>query len=222
MLKIWIIWIYKNLDEWKFSRLSFEYSKQVENTGIAMPYIIPSHVQNISHYLDFCDAFIIPWGEDIDPSLYGEWCEESVNTQIDNDSFELRFIEKIVQKKKPIFWICRGMQLLNVFFWGSLQQNIQSEILHQEHERQNDIIHSVNFVEGTRIHEIFGSCTWVNSIHHQAIKKLWTHLIVTGTAHDGVIESIEHSDLNIVWVQWHPEMLPSHAKLFESLFKSYI
>lgn len=141
MLKVWIIAVYKQEAIDKINRVALDYISAVENTGIATAYIIPCNTRNINRYVDDLDIFIIPWGDDIDPSLYkqeNKWSHDCIK---ENDQFLLKFIEEINKTDKLLLWICKGHQLINIFFWWTLQQDIPEKKLHYQYEKQEEAVH---------------------------------------------------------------------------------
>lgn len=189
-------------------RVAMSYVSFVEQQG-HIPIILP-HVQSVwPYYLNMCDAFVFIgscW--DIDPHLYGQKNTTSKNVQTTYDSYELAFLSEIQKTKKPLLGICRWMQLINIYFGGTLHQDIEN---HMFHEEQEEAVHSVTIQNSRRIPD--GDYK-INSIHHQAVDVVGDGLVVTGRAPDGTIEMIEHDSLPWTWVQWHPEFfLPENEWL---------
>ncbi|MDD2486907.1 MAG: gamma-glutamyl-gamma-aminobutyrate hydrolase family protein [Candidatus Gracilibacteria bacterium] len=220
MKKVGIIAAYKKESIDKINRVAFEYVEAVENSG-GIPYIIPCNVKNIESYIMEMDAFIFPGGTDIDPSLYGEDLDGSIDTSKENDRFLLHFMEIIIESGKPILGICKGMQLINILFGGKLIQNLKNTDFHNQYERQYEFVDEVIITEKSFLHKIFSENEiQTNSLHHQAISVLGKDLdIVAISEHDDTIEGIEHKSLPIYGIQWHPECLKSQNKLFEWFMK---
>jgi putative glutamine amidotransferase len=114
------------------------------------------------------------------------------------------------KKNIPVLAICRGMQLLNVVFGGTLRQHV--ELVEGAGHPQWDVdaheaTHTVNVVEDTLTSELFPNEIGVNSLHHQVVDTVGEGLIVSAKAPDGVVEGLETPDGRIVAVQWHPELL---------------
>ncbi len=216
MKKIWIIAAYKKESIDQINRVAFEYVEAVENSG-GIPYIIPCNVKNIDLYIENMDAFIFPGWIDISPSLYWEELNGSIDVVAKNDEFLLNFMKTAIQSWKPILGICKGMQLINIYFWGKLIQHLTNADFHDQYDKQYESIDSVKVAENSFLHEVF----WekeipINSLHHQAVSVLGKDLKVVATSsHDGAIEGIEHTSLPIYGVQWHPECLKEQKKLFE-------
>ena len=171
------------------------------------PVILP--ITETLENLDFLDGLLISGGDfDIDPKYYGEKIQsDKIQTIQDRTNFEFKVLEKYFPYNKPILGICGGSQLLNVFFGGSLIQNIDSFIEHEQPNPRNEAGHSIFIKENTRLHKIISKKTiMVNSAHHQAVKKPGEGLVINAFSEDGVIEGIEDPSMNFcIGVQWHPE-----------------
>ena len=132
----------------------------------------------------------------------------------------------------PILGICRGHQLLNVALEGSLYQDIASDLpqTNQDHQesahrqQRNYLAHNVKFEPDSQLAAIMGTTELsVNTLHHQAVKRVGKQLRVVGTAPDGVVEALEYP-LNryVLSVQWHPEELWRNQAAAKNLFASFI
>lgn len=153
-----------------------------------------------------CHALLLPGGGDINPGYWGEDIRGSNPPDDELDKKQMEILDYYVRMKKPVFGICRGMQLINVYFKGSIIQDLSGKDMHiQKNER--DQIHLAIAKEGSLMHTIYGERFFINSAHHQGIKNLGENIISTSSAEDGVIESIEHKNLPVWGVQFHPERL---------------
>lgn len=169
----------------------FEYLKDFELVLI-YPYLN-------THAYAQCDGFVIIGGDDVDPKYYHEENFASSPVEPEIDELDIRVIDYAVKNNKPILGICRGLQILNVYFNGSLKQNILNH--------QNSV-HKVMLVEDFLE---FPSNEIVNTFHHQSIKKLGENLKALYYSPDGEIELIIHEKLPIIAVQFHPEKEPLNA-----------
>lgn len=167
----------------------------------------------VRDYVDALDALILQGGADIDPSVYGESRSDAVGiTDPVRDRFELELLRGFATADKPVFGICRGMQLINVAFGGTLHQDLLCDAAttqpHGVPEAYDAHSHSLVFAEGGWMAGIHAGANTprVNSLHHQAVKQLGHGITVEARAEDGVIEAIRKTDAGfIVGVQWHPE-----------------
>jgi len=191
---------------------SIDYSDYIFNSGGISGLIAPINNDNyIEIVAENFDKLLLAGGEDIMPDLYGEEMMHELGTvDTERDLFEIKLIKAFLNKNKSIFGICRGLQILNVFFEGSLYQDYSYFNKNSRIHTQNDykkIVHSVDF-KGDFFKNIFKTEKLdVNSHHHQFEKKLGKNLEVTAISKDGVIEGIKHKDFNVFAVQWHPEMI---------------
>lgn len=169
---------------------------------------------NLDAYAQALDGLVLQGGNDIAPSTYGqkalkpEWEGDAVR-----DKYEIALIRAFVRAEKPIFGICRGLQMLNVAFGGTLWQDIETQVpdamRHVDTSLNERNVHEVEIMPGTYLSELHGQTRtgWVNSIHHQAIRDLAPGFSVEARSpRDGVIEAIRSQrHPYITAVQWHPE-----------------
>jgi len=144
-------------------------------------------------YADKADGLILIGGADIDPMLYREENTKSRGVDRAYDEAELLFLDAFLRVKKPVLCVCRGFQLANVYFGGTLFQDIPG------HNREESDPHTVTLNDGTVLP--------VNSTHHQAVRTLGSGLEVFAIAPDGIIEGFRSRDGLLLGVQWHPERL---------------
>lgn len=130
------------------------------------------------------------------------------------DALEFGLISAAVERKIPVLGICRGEQLINIFFGGTLYQEIrdfysQEPVLETHRARK-----WVNIEPGSCLEGIFQTTrARVNSLHHQSVKTLGKGLRVSARENSGIIQAIEHTELPFVLgLQWHPEFLPLHPR----------
>jgi len=152
---------------------------------------------------DACGGLLLSGGFDIDPEFYGQKAQtDSITYEPERDKWELALMCAFCARKKPVFGVCRGIQLLNVFFSGTLWQDIPSQT-GIAHDKQ---FHFVNATGGA-VRDLFGDRFMVNSFHHQAVRAPGDGLEVTAKSDDGIIEAVEHRALPVMGVQWHPERM---------------
>lgn len=165
-------------------------------------------------YAQAYDGLVLCGGVDIDPSYYGEPIAGSKNINKELDELEFALLKAFAEAGKPVLGICRGCQLINIFFGGSLHQDIENAVEHASGVVGCDLVHNVTAQKGSIISNLYGERFSVNSSHHQAVKKLGEDLKITMRTEDGkVVEGIEHNTLPIIAVQWHPErMCGAHSR----------
>lgn len=178
--------------------------------------------QDLCDFSSF-DALVLSGGTDINPSYYGQ--QAFVSTQYDDqrDRRELWLIKQAELLNKPILAICRGMELINIYYNGTLHQEL-SQIFDDflpTSSTLGKIIarHLIIIKEGSLINEILKTTACkVNSLHHQGIDRLGDGLVATARLKNGIIQAVEKNEKPwILGVQWHPEYL-----MQISLFKCFI
>jgi putative glutamine amidotransferase len=178
------------------------------------------------------DALLLGGGIDVEPARYGADLLDNGTVELDpeRDALDFRLLAEARRGGVPIFGICRGLQVLNVGFGGSLVQDIPSErpsaVVHQRgRDEKTRRDHTVAVVPRTLLAAIAGPGEpGVNSRHHQAIEDLGPGLSVTAVAPDGLAEAIEAAgDPWVLGVQWHPENLlgdPVSERLFAEFLRA--
>lgn len=173
------------------------------------------------------DGVLLAGGEDVDPELYGERVKyDSVKINRARDDFEMALLQKGLRSRLPILGICRGIQLINVQFGGTLYQDLKSEtpleIDHKQQGSRSATAHSVTVTEPDSVlHGFFTGMCRVNSLHHQAIRHLGRGLKVTAHSEDELYEAVELAEEYpfFLAVQWHPEEMvgehPEQLRIFQ-------
>lgn len=211
--------------------VSYHYIESIEMVG-GIPIVIPEckHLEMVDPYLERIDALIISGGVDVSPYLYGANPTTKVNYfSVERDNFEIALVKGAIEKKIPVFGICRGIQIINVALGGTLYQDIWDETdsrmgHYPEVMPVNQLYHSINVVPGTTLSKLFNKNYFlVNSFHHQAIKEFGVGVFASAHADDGMVEAIELKDNKYVYgVQWHPEDLTTDYPEFRALFSHLI
>jgi putative glutamine amidotransferase len=199
--------------------------------GIPFPFspCLPDRV--VDEILSRCDGVMLTGGGDLHSSLWGEPLhEEAVDLDAERDAQEARVARRVLRRGIPLLGICRGMQIANVAFGGTLHQHLPDvpgvRINHKQSERRKRKVHGIKTQRGSVIARLFASYDRrVNTSHHQAVNAPGRGLVPTAWSSDGVIEALElnPSKTFFLLVQWHPEELtrfPEHARLFYALVRA--
>ncbi|MEZ4824085.1 MAG: gamma-glutamyl-gamma-aminobutyrate hydrolase family protein [Ignavibacteria bacterium] len=197
------------------SDTTFErYEKWLDHYNIEFEVLDYNGNENEISKLDECSGLILSGGVDIHPENYCD-IDTSDSTETytpERDEFELKVIETAMNKKLPILAICRGCQLMNVYFKGSIIFDLMDfcGVNHDRISVTEGRIHEISVIKDTLLYEIMNiDKSKVNSYHHQAIDRLGKGLIVNAKSADDIIEGIEYSDKNnkpfFLGIQWHPE-----------------
>jgi len=215
----------------KYSCISNNYIYSISAAG-GVPVCIPlvQSEEDYDYYINVIDGIVFPGGVDVAPKNYGEEpLKEVRDTSPTRDESELKLFARAYEKKLPILGICRGSQLINVALGGSLYQDINNQLSdafgHSPSEAPGDeLYHSVNIVNGSRLHAILGTDKLhVNSFHHQAVKGVGRSLTAAAYSNDNIIEATESTeDRFLLGIQWHPECLTIRYPLFLKLFRSLV
>lgn len=173
------------------------------------------HRSNIrlADYARHLDGLVLQGGADVSPSSYGEaplrdeWAGDRLR-----DEYEMELLQEFVEAGKPVLGICRGAQLINVAFGGTLYQDIGTQLPEADahvSDAYEKLRHAVRFEPGGRLAQLYPGTApaRVTSIHHQAIRQLGRGLAVEARAEpDGVVEAIRGAGPGyVLGVQWHPE-----------------
>lgn len=205
--------------------LSTFYTDSVVAAGMT-PLLFPSSLDpdDAERLVSLVDGVLVSGGDDIDPATYGDANTASTKVSADADRFEIAVVQAARRQDKPLLAICRGLQLLNVAFGGTLQQEVTSEdgvhdLISDDHEEMNARRHVVVFETGSILAEIYATDeAKVNTLHHQGVGRLADGLIIEGKTDDGLVEAARcEGSWWALGVQWHPERLEGdHQKIFAS------
>jgi putative glutamine amidotransferase len=189
----------------------------------------------LDHYAQWLDGLVLHGGADVSPLSYGEqplqerWSGDRVR-----DEYEIALVAAFERQGKPVFGVCRGLQLMNVAYGGTLYQDIATQVpkalTHRDAAVYDRNFHSVEIVPGSQLSSLYPDAhrVTVNSIHHQAIKDLAPGFDVEAVSNeDGLVEAIRRRDRAkpyLAAVQWHPEFhLPGSETLDDAaLLKDFL
>lgn len=178
--------------------------------------------------LSYCpwdyDGLVLPGGGDIAPALFGATTKGSRDIDEQLDCLQLRTLKAFIQAGKPVLGICKGLQIINVYFGGTIIQDLpeHSQLVHaysltDSASASQKVIHK-GMPNGDKIHPtkaagrtfpevLYGSAPITNSAHHQGIDRAGDGLLIAQYSHDFVIEAMYHEHLPVIGVQWHPERM---------------
>ncbi|HKS43506.1 MAG TPA: gamma-glutamyl-gamma-aminobutyrate hydrolase family protein [Amycolatopsis sp.] len=171
-----------------------------------VPVLLPSMGEDTS-VLSAVDALVLAGGADIDPACYGRAAHEKTISRPERDAFEFALLREALRRRLPVLGVCRGMQVLNVAFGGTLTQHLP-DVVGTEHQPAPATYgpNRVTVAEGSRAAGILGSEAKIQCYHHQAVDRLGDGLAAVAWAPDGVVEAVELPGEDFVLgVQWHPE-----------------
>lgn len=193
----------------------------------ALAYLVPRPTPGgplIEAYVEDLDGLLLQGGSDVSPTSYGELAlRPAWDGDEPRDRYEIELIHAFHRAGKPVLGICRGIQILNVAFGGTLYQDVTTQVPGSFEHRNWDIYdanrHPVEIVAGSRLAEVYGpgdgggsggSIVTVNSVHHQAVKEVADGFVVEAVSvTDGIVEAMRRpGDRFVAAVQWHPEFTP--------------
>jgi len=182
--------------------------------------------------LENLNGVLLPGGIDVDPVFYGqERAPKLEDTDAALDQFEFRVLDHARRNRLPVLGICRGHQVMNVYYGGSLIQDIPSQhisdvtVKHRYVPRIHpDAQHPITITPGSILHDVLQTeRIVVNTIHHQAVERLAAGFGVSARSEDGIIEAMESTgDIFLVGVQFHPEKMSNDDRRMKALFARFV
>ncbi len=203
------------------------YVEGVAQAG-ALPLILPytRDLVRVEAMLDLVQGLLLTGGGDIGALAYDQDPVRVWGPDPDRDAFELLMIQEARRRKLPIFAICRGIQILNVAYGGTLVQHLETGQQHAPRRSEEAIYHRISVDPESLLYRLWGRDTVVvNSYHHQALHQVGEGLRDVAWASDGVIEAVEGTDPDhfVLGVQFHPERMlqdPEARLLFEAFVQA--
>ena len=196
-------------------RVNQAYTDALQRAGLVPVVVPPLSAADALRLVERIDGLVLTGGGDVDPALYGAKRHPATDPgDPPRDAFEIAVLHAAHERRVPTLAICRGIQVLNVAFGGTLIQDIAAErpaaLPHAQDADRKARVHDVALVPGSRFARYLHTDRLrVNSLHHQAVDRLSDKLRVTATAPDGIVEGVEWlpDDWWVLGVQWHPEEL---------------
>lgn len=189
--------------------LQHSYMQAIETAGGTYVGVLPVEGHDYAHLAEICDGLLICGGADADPKYYNEELHETAQLVKESiDKMDMALLDAFLKANKPVLGICRGHQMINVYYGGSLIQDIPSQtdstMIHSQKAARHEGTHTVTLTKDSFLGKQ-GETHMVNTFHHQAIKKVGNSLTVVAMSDDGIIEAVENDQ--VMGVQWHPECM---------------
>ncbi len=205
------------------------YFRAVERAG-GIPVLLPplSPGLGVGRLVELVDGILLAGGGDVDPVFFGE--EPLPDTGVitpERDLFEIALVRRALHAGRPVLGICRGMQVLNIAAGGDIHQDVSragARIKHYQEAPRWHPTHRLQVRHGSLLARTLGDgALRVNSLHHQAVRRLAPGLSVSARAEDGIIEAIEgNGPAFVLGVQFHPEAMYERQPLFLNLFAALV
>jgi putative glutamine amidotransferase len=207
------------------------YLHAVQQAG-GVPVLLPPQLSSAAmrRLADDLQGLLLTGGGDMDPALFGETPHATLyDVAPSRDILETSVLHVALDRGLPVLAVCRGLQVLNVALGGSLHQDVGTDpgtqLAHSQKEPRDQPTHKVKLTPGCRLAATLGADELeVNSMHHQAIKRLGRGLTAVAWAPDQIVEGAEIGDPArfVLGVQWHPEELVGHSEPARRLFAALV
>lgn len=189
--------------QWALNR---NYAEMIRRAG-GIP-ILAIDDEVLEEYAEMADGLLLSGGKDVATNLYGQEKKfDNILTDDARDDLEWKLLDVFVKTKKPIFGICRGVQVMNAYFGGTLVQDIPAQM---GGEHSKGVNHEIEIKKDSILGELFGESMLINSYHHQGLDEVAEGFVATAWSDAGghkLVEAIEHESLPYWSVQWHPERM---------------
>ena len=201
------------------------YSEAIELGG-GVPLIVPLTRDHrlLDHFLETCAGWLLTGGGDVAAKFYAPRMSTTLRKKISGadevrDEMEIYVLRKLRKRDQPVFGICRGIQVMNVAFGGTLLPHLDGH----RNPKPDALAHKIEWTKRGRLNRAMEGFDRVNTSHHQAVDRVAPGFEVVARAPDGVIEAIEKPDARFCCgVQFHPERLVKKAPQFQKLFREFV
>ena len=204
------------------------YVESLRRSG-GLPIMLTAPDEDPEETLSLVDGLMLMGGGDVEPSCYGGSSHESLyGIEPDRDAFEIALLHAVARDGVPTLAICRGIQVMNVAFGGTLHEHlpdVEGMGSHRPPLSDEPVQHAVKLAVGSKVSYAAGTeVLMCSSHHHQGIDRLGDGLVPTGWSDDGLVEAVElDGDGWMIGVQWHPEetagLDPTQQRLFDELVR---
>ncbi|HXI83949.1 MAG TPA: gamma-glutamyl-gamma-aminobutyrate hydrolase family protein [Verrucomicrobiae bacterium] len=201
------------------------YSEAIELAG-GVPLIVPLTRDKtlLDHFLKTCDGWLLTGGGDVAAKFYAPRMSATLRKKISGadevrDEMEIYVARKLRERDQPLFGICRGIQVMNVAFGGTLLPHIAGH----RNPQPDAFAHKIEWTKRGTLNRAMDGFDRVNTSHHQVLDRVAPGFEVVARAPDGVIEAMEKPDARFCCgVQFHPERLVKRAPQFQKLFREFV
>ncbi|WP_419499605.1 gamma-glutamyl-gamma-aminobutyrate hydrolase family protein [Alistipes ihumii] len=222
-----LIGVSESCDEGRV-RVTRTYVDAVQAAG-GIPVVIPlmRDTADLSRLFERLDGLVLIGGGDVDPARFDAEPSAALgHVDTVRDAYDFALLDRALRRNIPVLGICRGEQLINVAFGGTLYQDLPSEyadrsVNHSQSLPSSEATHAVTVAEESLVRRITGADTlWTNSFHHQAVRDVAPGFRATARTRDGVVEAIEPLDprIRVLGVQFHPE---AHAVAGDTTMRKF-
>jgi putative glutamine amidotransferase len=201
------------------------YSEAIELGG-GVPLIVPLTRDHrvLDHFLETCAGWLLTGGGDVAAKFYAPRMSTSLRKKISGadevrDEMEIYVLRKLQECDRPVFGICRGIQVMNVAFGGTLLPHLEGH----RNPQPDALAHRIEWTKHGRLNRAMEGFDRVNTSHHQAVDRVAPGFEVVARAPDGIVEAMERPDARFCCgVQFHPERLVKKAPQFQKLFREFV
>jgi len=201
------------------------YSEAIELAG-GIPLVVPLTRDRgvLDHYLDTCAGWLLTGGGDVCAKFYAPRMTTALRKKISGadevrDEMELYVLRKLAERDQPVFGICRGIQVMNVAFGGTLLPHVEGH----RNPKPDALAHEITWTKSGTLKKAMDGFDRVNTSHHQAVDRMARGFEVVARAPDGIIEAMEKPDARFCCaVQFHPERLVKKTPVFLNLFRQFV
>lgn len=217
------------IEEGKYMRFSVprEYIDAILRAGGTPIVLTMSEDEEIiMQQMSLVDGFLLIGGCDVNPVYYHEDPHPLLQTTyLARDQYEHLLLKARDRYHKPTLGVCRGIQMINAYYGGTLYQDNslkEGTFKHSQSEETNGASHWINIEEESFLYPILGKKAFVNSFHHQSCHDIADGFNVVARANDGIVEAIQHQKEAIYAVQFHPEMMAKDHALMQGIFDWFV
>ncbi len=201
------------------------YSEAIELGG-GVPLIVPITRDEavLDHFLKTCDGWLLTGGGDVSAKFYAPRMSAMQRKKVSGadevrDEMEIYVLRKLRERNQPVFGICRGIQVMNVAFGGTLIPHLGGH----RNPQPDAFAHSIEWTQDGKLRRAMDGFNRVNTSHHQAVDRVARGFTVVARSDEGIVEAMELPGARFFCgVQFHPERLVKKAPQFQKLFREFV